>query len=85
MRKDSGGTVRLTNVVAAEVSRTPGGLNSSLQLLPGRGINGEYMDGLPYQHANAIMVFRLDRPEPAIEVLQQSGIRILTSDEDCAL
>ena len=51
--KNNGVTVRLTDVVAAEVSHTPGGLNSILQLLQGRGINVEYMYGLPYQHANA--------------------------------
>ena len=83
--KNNGVTVRLTDVVAAEVSHTPGGLNSIRQLRQGRGITVEYMYGLPYQHANAIMVFRLDRPELAIEVLQQSGIRIFTSDEVCAL
>lgn len=81
--KEKGFTVGRTGVVAVEVSHTPGGLNKILQILEKRGINVEYMYGFPYQSAEAIIIFRFDRTELAVEILQQSGIRIFTSQEIC--
>lgn len=81
--KAKGITVGRTNVVAVEVSHSPGGLNTILQLLEKRGVNVEYMYGFPYQTAEAIIIFRFDRTELAMEILQQSGIRIFTSAELC--
>lgn len=81
--KENGVTVGRTDVVAVEVSHTPGGLNRILQLLQTKGINVEYMYGFPYRQAEAIMIFRFDRPELAIEILQQNGIRIFSSAEVC--
>ena len=81
--KAKGITVGRTGVVAVEVSHSPGGLNKILKILEGGGINVEYMYGFPYQTAEAIMVFRFDRPELAVEVLQQHGMRIFGSQEIC--
>lgn len=79
--KESGFTVGLTNVVAVEVSHEPGGLHKILTILEQRDINVEYMYGFPCQGAEAIIVFRFDRTELAVEVLQQNGVRIFTSQE----
>lgn len=79
--KQNGVTVGRTNVVAVEVSHSPGGLNSILHLLQSKSINVEYMYGFPYRQKEAIMVFRFDRSELAVEILQQNGIRIFSSAE----
>lgn len=81
--KEKGITVGRTGVVAVEVPHSPGGLNTILQILEKGGVNVEYMYGFPYQSAEAIIVFRFDRTELAMEILQQNGIRIFTSDEIC--
>lgn len=83
--KAKGFTVGRTSVVAVEVSHTPGGLNQILQILEKRNINVEYMYGFPYQKAEAIIIFRFDRPELAVEILQQNNMRIFTSEELCAV
>ncbi len=79
--KNNGVTVRLTHVVAVEVSHTPGGLNRILQILQAQGINVEYMYGFPYQKAEAVILFRFNKPEVAMDVLRQAGVRIFTSEE----
>lgn len=81
--KENGVTVGRTNVVAVEVSHSPGGLNAILNLLQSRGINVEYMYGFPYRQEDAIMIFRFDRSELAVEILQQNGVRIFSGEELC--
>ncbi len=83
--KQKGITVGRTSVVAVEVPHSPGGLNGILLILEKRGVNVEYMYGFPYQSAEAIIVFRFDRTELAVEILQQNGIRIFTSNEICTV
>ena len=81
--KEKNITVGRTGVVAVEVSHTPGGLDNILQILEKHSINVEYMYGFPYQSAEAIIIFRFDRTELAVEALQHNGVRIFTSDEIC--
>ncbi len=83
--KAKGFTVGSTSVVAVGVSHTPGGLNSVLKILENKGINVEYMYGFPLQAGadEAVMIFRFDRTELAVEVLQQSGIRVFSDAEIC--
>jgi hypothetical protein len=82
--KKNGVTVGRTEVVAVEVSHSPGGLDKILHLLQARDINVEYMYGFPYRTEEAIMVFRFDRPELAIEILRGNGVRIFSEPEICA-
>lgn len=82
--KAKGFTVTRTHVVAVEVKHIAGGLHAILKILEGKNINVEYMYGFPYHGAEAIMVFRFDRTEQAIEVLQQSNIRIFSGEDICA-
>ena len=81
--KAKGFTVGRTGVVAVEVEHNPGGLNRILQLLEKSGINVEYMYGFPYQSAAAIIIFRFDRSELAVEVLQQNGVRVFSENDIC--
>ena len=79
--KAKGFTVGKTGVVAVEVDHTPGGLNSILQILEKSGINVEYMYGFPHQSAAAIIIFRFDRSELAVEVLRQNGVRVFSAND----
>ena len=80
--KAKGFTVGRTNVVAAEVGDKPGGLHSILEMLNAGGVNVEYMYAFVTQSGrNAILIFRFDRTDQAIEVLQKNSVRILSGDE----
>ena len=80
--KEHGFTVSRTSVVAVEVPDKPGGLNGLLQLLGSRSINVEYMYAfVSSRRNNAIIVFRFDRPEDAIVVLQEEGIHVVPNSE----
>ncbi|MEW6443326.1 MAG: ACT domain-containing protein [bacterium] len=80
--KQEGLTVRQTDVVAAEVPDRPGGLAHLLEILSGEGINVEYMYAFVRSRAeSAIMIFRFDETQKAVEVLSRHGVRILPEDE----
>ena len=79
---EKGFAVGKTHVVAVEVPDRPGGLNSILELLTGKGINVEYMYAFVTQSGrNAILIFRFDRTDQAIEVLHKNNVRILSGEE----
>jgi hypothetical protein len=76
--KNAGFTVRKTKVVAVEVADQPGGLHSILEMLYKAGSNVEYMYAFVRQSGdNAVMIFRFDQPEQAIDVLSQNGVTIV--------
>jgi hypothetical protein len=80
--KAGGFTVGRTTVVAVEVTDQPGGLNNILQMLRDAKINVEYMYAFVTQAgANAIIIFRFDRPDQAIELLQKSNISIVPGEK----
>jgi hypothetical protein len=71
-------TVSKTEVVAVEVSDTPGGLSTILDLLDRQGVNVEYMYAFIERSSdNAVIIFRFDENDKAITVLQEAGITIL--------
>ena len=72
-------TVRETEVVALEVADHPGGLAGVLKILNENDINVEYLYAFPERESvdKAIMVFRFDNVDKAIEVLQQHSINIM--------
>ena len=76
--KASGITVGRTVVVAVEVPDTPGGLNSILELLNQEGVNVEYMYAFVERSGeNAVIIFRFDNPDRAIELLTKAGFTVL--------
>jgi hypothetical protein len=84
--KASGFTVSKTEVTAVAVPDRPGGLAEILRLLDGAGINVEYMYAFVQRSGdNAIIIFRFEHLEEAIQVLQGGGIRILSGEELAAL
>ena len=80
--KAKGFTVGRTSVVAAEVDDSPGGLHKILEVLTAGQVNVEYMYAFVTQSGqNAILIFRFDRTDQAIEVLQKNKVRILSGEE----
>lgn len=80
--KDEGFTVGKTNVIAVEVDDTPGGLNNVLDPLTAEGVNVEYMYAFANPHGkNAIMIFRFDNLDKAIDILNRQGINIIKGDD----
>jgi hypothetical protein len=74
--KASGFTVRKTPVVAAEVPDRPGGLAATLNAL--RGIDVEYMYAFVRKTGErAIVVFRFEDAERAVETLRKAGVKLL--------
>lgn len=70
-----GFVVKVTDMVAIEVSDAPGGLASILASLEKTHVNLEYMYGFTQrQEAKGLLVFRFDDPDRAIEALQKNGI-----------
>jgi hypothetical protein len=80
--KAGGFTVGRTTVVAVEVNDQPGGLHNILEMLRASGINVEYMYAfVTNSGANAVIIFRFDRTDQAIELLQKKNIPIIPGDK----
>ncbi len=83
--------VRDTEVIAVAVKNHAGGLADILDIIDEAGLNIEYMYGLshtlgekaPTTQADgcAIILFRFDNPDAAVEKLQAKGVKILGNDE----
>jgi hypothetical protein len=75
--KDKGFIVKETDVVAVEVPDKPGGLAQVLEVLCIANINVEYMYAFFEQPKDkALLIFRFEDPERAIEALSAKGIQI---------
>ncbi|MFW6235843.1 MAG: ACT domain-containing protein, partial [Desulfovibrionales bacterium] len=80
--KENGFTVGRTNVVAVEVQDQPGGLHNILHLLSSKGVNVEYMYAFVQQCGkNAVLIFRFDKTDQAIEILTENSLKIVPGDE----
>ncbi len=79
--KEHGFTVNKTEVVAVEVPDRPLGLHSILRILDQARVNVEYMYAFVERCGeNAVIIFRFDHPEEAIQVLTASGVKILQGE-----
>lgn len=84
--KENGFTVGKTEVIALEVPDRPGGLAEILKILDAASINVEYMYAFVQRSEdNAIIIFRFDEPDRAIDVLTRAGVRVLKGEEVYAL
>lgn len=81
--KAAGFTVGLTDVVAVEVPHRSGGLNSILQMLGQKGINVEYMYAFLQKGDNAVLIFRFNHLNSALDVLKESNVPVMTSEQVC--
>jgi hypothetical protein len=76
--KDSGFRVSKTPVVAVEVPDKPGGLHSIMEAVSKAGINVEYLYAFVEKSGqNAVIIFRFDAPEKAIEVLTKNKFTVI--------
>jgi hypothetical protein len=77
-----GFVVKVTDMVALEVTDAPGGLAAILSALEKTHVNLEYMYGFTQRkEAKGLLVFRFDDPDRAIEALQNKGINPVRSVE----
>jgi len=68
----------MTDIVAVEVDDHPGGLACVLKVLEENKINIEYMYAFVEKRVDrAILVFRFDDLDKAIEILTKNGIRVV--------
>ena len=80
--REAGYVVDVTEVVPVEVPDRPGGLAALLGIFEQTDINVEYMYAFTYGRGDtAVMIFRFDNPDAAIEQLQSAGIKIVGSTE----
>ncbi len=80
--EQAGSVVKATDVVATEVEDQPGGLAHVLTVLEKAGINIEYMYAFTFRlEDRAVLVFRFEDPDAAIEVLSSNDINVVDSVE----
>lgn len=78
----AGGVVNVAEVVAIEVPDRPGGLAEVLGAIETQGINVEYMYAFTFRRKDkAVIVFRFEDPDAAIEALQSSGVSVIDGVE----
>jgi hypothetical protein len=76
--KEQGLRISRTTVVAVEVPDRPGGLHSILAVLSKNRINVEYLYAFVERSGqNAVIIFRFDTPDAAIDILQKNGLTVL--------
>jgi hypothetical protein len=74
----NGFVVRVTDMVAIEVSDQPGGLSQILDAIEKAGLNVEFMYAFTEKRENkGVLVFRFDDPDNAIRVLQKRGVNVV--------
>lgn len=74
----AGCVVNITEVVAIEVADKAGGLETVLELIDEAAINVEYIYAFTYRSGDkAIIVFRFENPDAAIEILQGKGVNVI--------
>jgi hypothetical protein len=81
LEKD-GWVVNVSDVVAVDVDDQPGGLVKMLAILAEAGINIEYMYAFALRrNVKAVLLFRFEDPDAAIEVLEKAGIGVIQEAE----
>jgi hypothetical protein len=84
--QEGGFTVGKTDVLAVEVADKTGGLATVLRSLHRAAINVEYMYAFVNKTGeNAVLIFRFEEMDEAIEVLQKDGFTLISGAQICAL
>ena len=79
---ENGFVAKLTDVIAVEVKDGPGGLSEILQIEEASGISVEYMYAFTIKSGeNAVLLFRFDDMDKALEALQQANLGVLGREE----
>jgi hypothetical protein len=80
--EEAGYAVNVAEVVAVEVSDRPGGLSHLLELFEGGEVNIEYMYAFTFgREGRAVLIFRFDQPDAAIDRLRRAGLNVLEDTE----
>ena len=80
--KENGFRVSKTPVVAVEVPDKPGGLHSIMEIVSKEGINVEYLYAFVEKSGqNAVIIFRFDNPEKAIDVLLKNKFTVIPGNK----
>ena len=76
--EQAGCVVKVTEVVAVEVADRPGGLADILGIIDQGKVNIEYMYAFTFRcNDRAVLVFRFEQPDQAIQTLQASGVNVI--------
>ena len=74
----AGCVVNVAEVVAVEVPDRPGGLAGLLDALEAAGMNVEYIYAFTFRRTDkAIIVFRFEDPDAAVELLKETGVNVI--------
>ncbi len=77
---DAGYVVSDTVVLAVEVPDRPGGLVQVLDVIEKSATNIEYLYAFPWGRGDqAVIIFRFDDPDAALDVLEKAGFNVLES------
>jgi hypothetical protein len=80
--QDAGYVANVTEVVAVEVADQPGGLAEVLGVLEDSAVNIEYMYAFTFgRNDRAVLIFRFDKPDAAIDRLRTAGINVVSGVE----
>jgi hypothetical protein len=80
--KKEGFTVSCTSVIAISVIDKPGGLSGALEILDKNLISIEYMYAFVGKRENlALVILRVENPEKAVQILETSGVKVLSSSD----
>lgn len=79
----AGMVVNVSEVVPVEVDDRPGALAAVLDLVEKAGLGIEYMYAFAFgtRHGRAALIFRFERPDEALALLRQRGIRVLEGEQ----
>lgn len=78
----NGYVVKVTEVLALEVSDQPGGLADMLEILEQAKVNVEYTYAFTVRHGGrGLLVFRFNDPDAAIAALQAHQINVIGKGE----
>lgn len=84
--KKEGMVVNVTEVVPVEVDDRPGGLAELLGLMEAEGLDVEYMYAFAVTpKGKASLIFRFEKPDEALKVLREKGVRVLQAEELMAM
>lgn len=78
---DAGFTVSETDVLGIEMTDYPGGLHEISTVLGSNDINVDYAYAFTMATQKALLIIRVDNINNAIEVLENSDIRLISMEE----
>lgn len=81
LRKNSY-AVRISPVIAVEIPDEPGGVAGILDVFADCDINIDYTYAFVEKNKNnAVVIFKVDKPEEKADILKKAGISVLTNRE----